>query len=108
MVGMGLVQVCPTYVTNYKLVCLEPCKVDDYLYDNHDTQELEHDGNGEDIVATLMVGGHFVVKAEAGNFENAMFWILVCIKMLHGVIDNSMVDFYGQEVFQGDQIVKGK
>jgi hypothetical protein len=85
---------------------LEPCTVDDYLYNNYDTQELDYDGNGEDIVATLMVGDHFVV--EVGKFGNAMFWILVCTKMLHGVIDNSMVDFYGQEVFQGDQIVKGK
>ncbi len=87
---------------------LGTCTVHDYLYDNHDTQELKHDGNGEDIVATLMVGDRFVVKANTRNFENAMFWILVCTKMLHGVIDNSMVDFYGQEVFQGDQIVKGK
>jgi hypothetical protein len=39
---------------------------------------VEHEGDGEDLVALVCVGDNFVVPSQEGNNEGIEFYILQC------------------------------
>ncbi len=75
--------------------------------------EIEEDncliGNDKEmLVATLNVGEHFAVITTKDNIKGYDFWIFICEETLFMVEEVNKVDYWGQEVYRGKQIIVGK
>lgn len=100
---------CPQslHVLPWKLITLEPCQSTGVLCD-HDDENEQAWGDGDELASDLEVGDHFAVRATPRNKENTKFWILKCLKTLYTVSANTDPDDWGVSVEKGSDVVEGQ
>jgi len=70
----------------WKLVTLEPCDATYVLCDIELDDSNWGTGSGSNNLASdLEVGDNFAMRAKAGNAKGADFYILKCLKTLHTI-----------------------
>jgi hypothetical protein len=60
------------------------------------------------LVVSLNVGENFAVIAVKDNNEGDDFWIFICEEILVMVEEVNKINYWGKEVYKGEQIIVGK
>ncbi len=67
---------------------------------------MEHEGDGEDLIALVCVGENFAVPAQENNNEGVEFYILQCQQATH-IVAQRFTCPWGGEFDVGDHVIVG-